>query len=64
MEARIVLDALIIGWVVIAAILVICCGVWVGLELIRELRQPGKGGFAWPCEAFPLAHLGNLPLPP
>jgi hypothetical protein len=43
MEGRIVLDALIIGWVVIAAILVICCGVWVGLELIRELRHPDKG---------------------
>jgi hypothetical protein len=39
-----VLDAIIIGWVVMAAILVISSAVWVGLELIKELRQPGGKG--------------------
>ncbi len=33
------MSALILGWVVIAALLVIVCGIWVAVALIKELRS-------------------------
>lgn len=34
-------DLLIIGGVIAAALLVIASGVWVAIELVAELSQPG-----------------------
>jgi hypothetical protein len=34
-----VISAVILAWVVIAALLVIGSGVWVAIELVKELRR-------------------------
>ena len=37
------LGILIIGWVVIACLLVIASGVWVAIKLMEELTQSSRG---------------------
>jgi hypothetical protein len=35
------IDLLILGGIVIAALLVMASGIWVAMELIREISRPG-----------------------